>query len=92
MTPQDAEDLAVAAMIWIAGDAARTSAFLGASGAEPGDLRARVADPQFLAFVLDFLVMDDATVMGFADAHAIDPTDVARARAGLPGGNLPNWT
>ncbi len=92
MPKNAAELLAVAALVWIANDAERMGAFLGATGAAPGDLRARASDPQFLGFVLDFLLQDDAAVIAFSADHPCPPEDVARARAGLPGGDLPNWT
>jgi hypothetical protein len=42
--------------------------FLGSSGASLDDLRARAAEPEFLASVLDFILMDDAWVLECADA------------------------
>ncbi|MEM8787377.1 MAG: DUF3572 domain-containing protein [Pseudomonadota bacterium] len=92
MSRKPAEDLGLAVLAWIAEDSERAGAFLGASGAAPGDLRARVRDPDFLGFVLDFLLMDDAAVLAFAAEQGRPPEDVMRARAGLPGGDLPAWT
>jgi len=91
--PKDAaEALAVSALVWIAGDPDRAGAFLGATGAEPGDLRSRAADPMFLGFVLDFLMQNDDDVIDFAADHSCQPEDILRARAGLPGGDHPHWT
>lgn len=92
MNSDAAESLALAALGWIAADADRAGAFLAASGADPGDLRRHAADPMFLGFVLDFIVQDDASVTEFAATLPCPPEDVLRARAGLPGGDLPNWT
>lgn len=55
-------------------------------------MRERAADPEFLGFVLDFLLMDDATLIAFAEDEGIAPDRPLRARAALPGGKLPNWT
>lgn len=87
-----AEETAVAALGWIAADAELLGRFLAISGAAPQDIRARAADPEFLGFVLDFVLSDDALVTGFAAVAGLAPEAVARARAGLPGGDLPAWT
>lgn len=66
--------------------------FLGATGATPEDVRAQAADPEFLASVLDFLLMDDAWVVACADGTGIPAQDFTVMRQLLPGGDLPNWT
>jgi hypothetical protein len=92
MQRSEAETLAARVLAWIAADDDLTGAFLGATGAGPEDLRAAVADPEFLGFVLDFLMADEATLLACCDALAVPPDRPARARAGLPGGDLPHWT
>ncbi len=87
-----AEALAVSALAWMAGDADLIGRFLAATGAGPGDLRARAAEPEFLGFVLDFLLSDEAALISFAASRNIRPDQPMRARAALPGGDLPNWT
>jgi len=92
MARPQAETLAVQALAWMAGDDELIGRFLAASGAGPGDLRTRAAEPEFLGFVLDFLLADEAALVGFAEAKHIHPDLLMRARAALPGGDLPNWT
>lgn len=92
MAAGEAEGLAARALAWMAGDADLIGGFLAASGAGPADLRASAADPGFLGFVLDYLLADEATLIAFATADGVRPEQVARARAALPGGDLPNWT
>ena len=87
-----AETLAVQALAWLAEDATRLGGFLAMTGAEAGTLRQAAGDPAFLGAVLDFLLTDDAHVLGFAAAADIAPETVAQARAALPGGDLPHWT
>jgi hypothetical protein len=87
-----AEDLAVRAMAWMASDAELTGRFLATAGAGPEELRARAADPDFLGFVLDFLLADEVALVAFAAAEGIRPEQPMRARAALAGGDLPNWT
>lgn len=88
----EAEALATAALGWIAADPDRIGAFLAETGTDVAGLRAAAADPGFLGFVLDHLLADEAALLGFAAAAPCDPHDIARARAGLPGGDLPHWT
>ncbi|MEI4487003.1 DUF3572 family protein [Frigidibacter sp. MR17.14] len=87
-----AEALAAEALAWLAGQGAPLRDFLVASGVDLGELRARAADPDFLAAVLDFLMQEDAWVLEFAAERGIDPLRVQRARAALPGGDLPHFT
>ena len=79
------------ALIWIAGEPELLSAFLAASGLAPEAIRARAADPEFLGFVLDFVLAADAHVLAFAAAASLPPEAPARARAALGGGE-PHWT
>ena len=81
-----------AALIWLAGREDDMGVFLAASGLAPGELRARANDPEMLGFVLDFVLSDDARVTAFCDAEALPYDLPMRARAALPGGDLPNWT
>ncbi len=92
MARPQAEALAVQALVWMAGDADLVGRFLAATGAGPADLRARAAEPEFLGFVLDFLLSDEAALVAFASAENIRPELPMRARAALPGGELPHWT
>jgi len=91
---KDTEALALGqdVLLWIAGDALRTEAFLHASGSSIADMRDRANDPEFLGFVLDHLTQGDEALLEFCAAHDQTPQDVLRARANLPGGVLPNWT
>ena len=92
MAGPQAEALAVRALAWMAGDAELMGRFLAMTGAGPGDLRVRAADPEFLGFVLDFLLAEEAALVAFAASENIRPELPMRARVGLPGGPMPNWT
>ncbi len=97
-----AEDIAVAALGWMAGDADVLGSFLAASGlsasglpasgASVSGLRAGAADPAFLGGVLDFVLQRDDWVLAVAGAAGVAPDAVLAARAALPGGDLPHWT
>jgi hypothetical protein len=92
MSPAAAENLAVRALVWMASDADVMGRFLAAAGAGPGDLRRLATEPEFLGFLLDFLLADEPALLAFAAAEGIDPEQPSRARAALPGGDAPAWT
>ncbi|MGB0411652.1 MAG: DUF3572 domain-containing protein [Pikeienuella sp.] len=92
MNVKAAEDIAVRALVWIAERDELSGGFLGASGADVGDLRERATDPEFLGFVLDFLLQDEPALLGFCDDENLAPDAPWRARQVLPGGDIPNWT
>lgn len=87
-----AEQLAVQALSWMANDDEIIGGFLGVTGASVDDLRIRAADPEFLGFVLDYLLSSDEMVEAFSRDAACPPDQPMRARAVLPGGDIPNWT
>jgi len=87
-----AEILALEALGYMARTEDLLGTFLGASGLAAADLPGLAAKPAFLAGVLDFLLMDDAWVTGFASDVGVRPDAVLAARALLPGGDLPHWT
>jgi len=89
---EQAETLGLEALTWIAGQPELAGAFLGASGGTSGDLRDRAGDPEFLGFVLDFLLADETALLAFCADAGMKPDRPMRARAALPGGDLPNWT
>lgn len=92
MRADQAETLALGALEWIVAQDDLLGVFLGSGGVAQTDLAARAGDPDVLAAVLDFLLMDDAWVIGFCDSRGCAYTDVAQARAALPGGMQVNWT
>ncbi|QIE55912.1 DUF3572 domain-containing protein [Pikeienuella piscinae] len=92
MTRAAAEILALKAFGWIVADDELAGRFLAASGADPAALRERAADAEFLGFVLDFLLADETALLAFCAANGEKPEAPMRARAALPGGDLPNWT
>ena len=92
LSPQIAEDFAISALGWIAGEPDQTQAFVEHSGVAPDQISASATDPGFLVSVLDFILLDDERVIALGIALSRPPEDVLRARAGLPGGDLPHWT
>jgi hypothetical protein len=75
-----AEDMAVAALTFIAQDDERLGRFLALSGLESGNLREAAAEPGFLVGVLDYLSSDEPLLLAFASNFQIDPTAIATAQ------------
>ncbi len=89
---ETAETIALQALAWLAANEDLLPTFMGATGIGAGDLRQRAADPDFLASVLDFILMDDAWVTGFCDAQRLPYDALLQARQSLPGGQQMHWT
>ena len=92
MKQEIAETIGLKALAWLAGNDEIFPVFLGSSGADAADMKARAGDPAFLAAVLDFICMDDAWVVGFCDSAGLGYDMPMRARQALPGGGEVNWT
>ena len=92
MRQEYAETIAIRAVAWLAGNDELLPVFLGATGVSEGDLRARLAEPEFLGSVLEFLMMNDAWVVAFCDSSDLRYEQIMQARQALPGGADVNWT
>jgi hypothetical protein len=93
MSRQDsAETIGLQALGWLAANEDLLPVFLGASGASLADLAEGARKPEFLGAVLDFILMDDAWVVGFCDTVGLAYPAPAEARAWLPGGEATHWT
>ena len=91
-TQETAETLALQALGWLASNDDLLPVFLSSTGTSETDIKERAADPVFLGAVLDFLMMDDAWVVGFCDDITLSYDRIMQARAALPGGEQVNWT
>jgi hypothetical protein len=92
MTPDAAKTLAIDALTWMAADEDMLVGFMGVSGSSVSDIRERSDDPEFLGFMLDYILSDDAFVERFADQTTHKAEDVFVARTALPGGAQFHWT
>ena len=66
---QTSEEIAVAALTFVAGDPALLNRFLAISGINPGQIRAAASEPGFLAGVLQFIAAHEPTLLGFLPLH-----------------------
>jgi uncharacterized protein DUF3572 len=75
-----AEQLALAALAYLAADATRLGGFLAATGLGPENLREAARNPSFLPGVLDHVLSDETMLVAFAAEESVDPKVVAEAR------------
>lgn len=92
MQQESAQTVALQALAWLAGDEEMLDAFLATTGAEAADLRRRAEEVEFQVAILDFLLMNDAYVIGFCDSAGIAYTTPMTALVALQGGEAMNWT
>lgn len=85
MPPEAAEQLAIQALTYIAGDPERLGRFLSVTGIGPDEIRAAAAEPGFLAGVLAYLASDEKLATEFVSEAACAPGDIARAHIALGG-------
>ena len=85
----EAEELAIAALGFMAQDPDRIGRFLSITGLGPENLRQAAGQAGFLASVLDYLAQDERLLMAFAEVERIAPETVTRAHAALTGSPTP---
>ena len=81
----EAEDLAIAALGFIAGEPERLGRFLAMTGIGPDSIRAAAREPRFLLGVLVHLAADEPLLLAFAAENGIDPGEVIKARDTMAG-------
>jgi hypothetical protein len=86
-TNERAEEIAVAALGFIAADPALLTRFLSITGIEPQAIRDAAGEPGFLAGVLQFVIAHEPTLIAFAESADIEPASVAQAMRNLPQGD-----
>lgn len=83
MTPENARDLAISGLQYIAGDDTTLSQFIALTGISANELREMAKDDAFYSAILDFLLAHEPTLLSFA-AHAdIHPADIQKAKFAL---------
>jgi hypothetical protein len=76
-----AEEIALAALTFLAEDSARLGRFLALTGMGPDDLRSRAGAPQTLLAVLEHLLGDESLLLVFAASKGVPPEAIEPARA-----------
>ena len=80
-----AEELAIQALSYIAGDEERLERFLAITGVGVDQIREAAGEPGFLAGVLAYLASDEQLAAAFAADSGCGPADIARAHYALGG-------
>jgi len=92
MNTDRAETIALQALAFLAADDEALGGFVHFTGLGIGELRSAASNPEILAGVLDYVLQDEAMLLAFCAAAEIRPDEPARARAYLPGGDVPHYT
>lgn len=87
-----AETIALQSLTWLLQEEELLPRFLAATGADPAQIAELARESAFLGAVLDFLLTEDSLVLACAEAVGVAPEAILRARAALPGGDVPHWT
>jgi hypothetical protein len=82
---ETAENLAIRALGFIAGEPDRLVGFLNMTGIAAADIRAAAREPRFLAGVLEHMLGNEGLLIAFAADAGIDPAEVGSASAALGG-------
>ncbi len=75
----DAEDIAIAALTFLASNGERLGRFLATTGVGPEALKASARNPQTLASVLDFLLQDESLLLMFTTESHLAPDVIVPA-------------
>ncbi|MGF9692597.1 MULTISPECIES: DUF3572 domain-containing protein [unclassified Rhizobium] len=73
------EETAGAILQWLANEPEMLSRFLTLSGVQPGQMRAAMDDPGFLAGMIDFVMAHEPTLLAFCEASDWKPEAVVSA-------------
>ena len=91
MRQEQAEDIAISALSFIASDPERLDRFLAVTGLDPAALRAAAGAAGFLSGVLDYLCSDEALLLALAAEQDMRPETVALAQRALGGPPAEDW-
>jgi Protein of unknown function (DUF3572) len=87
-----AETIALQALGWMITQDDVLTEFLSESGMSVTEFAVSAQEPEFLAAVMDFILMQDDRVQAASEAVNLTPVKFVQARSGLPGGAVPDWT
>ncbi len=85
LAAEEAEAVALSAVAFIVADERLLGRFAALTGCGADELRAGLSDRGFLGAVLDFILADEPTLLGFVEAEGLHPEAPMLARAKLPG-------
>lgn len=77
--PAEAEEIAIRALGFVAGDRLQLGRFLDLTGLTPETLRTAIAGRELQASLLGFLLQDESLLLTFAGSAGIDPAEIGLA-------------
>ncbi|MBZ9677153.1 DUF3572 domain-containing protein [Mesorhizobium sp. ES1-1] len=84
---EEAENIAVEALGFVASDPELLPRFLAITGIEAHSVRKAATEPGFLAGVLQFILAHEPTLMRFSEETGTPPAAVGKALRALPTGD-----
>lgn len=90
MQREDAESIAIQALVHIGQEPELLNRFMALTGIESQDIRQAAREPGFLAGVIDFVLAHEPTLDGFCARSGIEPADVASALPVLSNAGVPH--
>ncbi len=90
MGKDDAEALALQALLWLLSDETRADRLLELTGLTPDALRAGLSDSAILSALLGYLTNYEPDLVDFARAHNTPPENIAKAYYALSGDHWEN--
>jgi hypothetical protein len=85
---EEAEVLALKALVFLAAEPDRLSRFMELSGLGLDTIRASAGDPAFLGGLLDHMLADQSLLLIFAEEHGLKPDRIGQLRRKLPGAQI----
>ncbi len=85
LSAEAAEELAISALGYLAGNPEALGRFLSLTGIGPSEIRMAARETGFLAGVLEFFLADESLLLAFVEERQLRPTMVAAARYALAG-------
>lgn len=83
LSQENAIDIAIAGLQFIAGDNEQLSRFVALTGMGPDEMRQAANSQAFLEAVIDFFMGDEPTLLAFAASANIDPENIPAAKFAL---------
>lgn len=85
MNTENASDIAIAGLRYMASNPDELTRFLALTGVSPDEIRSIAHTPDFMSAILDYFLGNEPTLLAFAASHDLDAGDVAKARQAFSG-------
>ena len=87
-SPAQAEETAAAVLGWLAGEPDMFARFLALTGVTPDQIRSVIAEPGFMAGMIEFIMSHEPTLLQFCEATGTRPEAVVAASVHYGGRHL----